>query len=103
MLPFRRESDEVSRADLIHKTGSAEPGHPTARHSRLFEFLVMPAVVASRPMQRLIQTAEKVARTDSTVLIEGESGVGKELIARAIHHFSPRQDKLFVDVNCAAF
>ena len=63
----------------------------------------MPAVFASRSMQRVIEKAEKVARTDSTVLIAGESGVGKELIARAIHHFSPRKEKPFIDVNCAAF
>src|SRR5262245_26409382 len=44
----------------------------------------------------------RVADTDVTVLVRGESGTGKELVARAIHSSSPRRDKSFVKVNCAA-
>lgn len=47
--------------------------------------------------------AEKIASADVTVLLEGESGTGKELYAQAIHHGSPRQDEVFVAVNCANF
>ena len=50
-----------------------------------------------------IRMAEKVAPTDSTVLLEGETGVGKELFAQALHHASPRKSKPFVAVNCSAF
>jgi DNA-binding NtrC family response regulator len=65
-------------------------------------FLGMTAVVASAPMLRLLDTVERVARANATVLITGESGSGKELIARAVHHFSPRCSKPWVDLSCAA-
>src|SRR3954463_6387518 len=98
-MPFRRKSDEVTPVG----TPMGTPAVNVPRHTRHMEFLGMPAIIASRSMQRVIEKVEKVARTDSTVLIAGESGVGKELIARAIHHFSPRKEKPFIDVNCAAF
>ena len=59
-------------------------------------------VWASPPMRRIRELLEQVADTDVTLLIHGESGVGKEIIARSAHELSPRSRRPFVKVNCAA-
>lgn len=57
----------------------------------------------SKPMQDLYAMLDKIKTSESTVLVQGENGTGKELIARAIHFNSPRKDAQFVTVNCSAF
>lgn len=57
----------------------------------------------SKPMQELYSLLDKIKSAESTVLIQGENGTGKELIAKAIHYNSPRKDKSFVIQNCSAF
>ncbi|ULA64827.1 MAG: GAF domain-containing protein [Nitrospira sp.] len=56
----------------------------------------------SPALQKTLKAIEKVAPTDSTVLITGETGTGKELVAQAIHHLSSRKDHPLITVNCAA-
>jgi DNA-binding NtrC family response regulator len=56
----------------------------------------------SRAMRELFQLLETVSRSSSTILITGETGTGKEVVARAIHHSSPRRAHRFVALNCSA-
>ncbi len=60
-------------------------------------------IIGTSPkMKEAISLVQKVAPSDTTVLLLGESGTGKELFARAIHHLSPRQDNPYIAINCAA-
>ncbi|MBA3819637.1 MAG: sigma 54-interacting transcriptional regulator [Deltaproteobacteria bacterium] len=74
--------------------GDEAPGRRTSYHG-IFG--------AAAPMQDLYELLERVAPSDSTVLIQGENGTGKELVARAIHQASPRVERRFVVTNCSAF
>jgi DNA-binding NtrC family response regulator len=56
----------------------------------------------SRQMKDVLRLVQRVAPSDTSVLISGESGTGKELVAQAIHRLSKRKDKAFIDLNCAA-
>ncbi len=63
----------------------------------------MPDIVTKdRKMKDLLVFAERVSKTESNILITGESGVGKELVAQAVHRLSPRSQGPFIDINCGA-
>ena len=64
--------------------------------------LGMTVIIASEPMRRLMGQVERVARSAATVLISGESGAGKEMVARALHVYSGRAHRSWVDLSCAA-
>jgi formate hydrogenlyase transcriptional activator len=68
------------------------------RNPRRFEQIIG----SSRALESVLEEVEQVAPTDSTVLIQGETGTGKELIARAIHNLSARCGRAFIKLNCAA-
>jgi len=71
--------------------------------SRVHGLMPLSGVIAtSDAMMRVCRIVEKVAPTQATALLLGESGTGKELLARAVHALSPRSDKPFVAINCAA-
>ena len=79
---------------MTRRESREAPGGATCRTS--------PIVGASRPMRDMLDMVARVAGTRSTVLIQGETGTGKELIARAIHAASPRAQRPFVPVDCGA-
>ena len=66
------------------------------------EFNFEEIVGRSRALQQVLRQIENVAPTDSSVLILGETGTGKEMLARAVHNLSPRRERTFVRVNCAS-
>ena len=89
----------VARA-LDHQRLRTQHGYLISERDE--EFNHYGIVGRSRRMQEVIRTAELVAKTKSTVLITGETGTGKEMVARAIHFHSPQKDMPLIKVNCAA-
>jgi len=72
-------------------------------HKKLEETQGIPSIIGEHPkIKEVFRIINKIAPTGSTVLIYGESGTGKELVARAIHERSPRKEKPFFAINCAA-
>ncbi|MCM0081075.1 sigma-54 dependent transcriptional regulator [Geomonas sp. Red32] len=72
-------------------------------HKRLAETKTLPNMIGEHPkMLEVVRMINKISSTSTTVLIYGESGTGKELVARAIHERSPRKEKPFFAINCAA-
>ena len=77
-------------------------GDSTETSPGRYSFLGMPAVFSSTEMQRLLEVLIRISGMNAAVLVTGETGVGKELVARAIHQYSRRSEQPWVDVNCAA-
>ena len=79
------------------------PGERTARNPERKESSFLDTIVGRRgSLRAILSQVEAVAGTNTTVLITGETGTGKEVIARAIHELSPRRSRNLVKVNCAA-
>jgi DNA-binding NtrC family response regulator len=93
LMTVIRKALEVRRLQEENRTLREELG-------RRYEFDSI--IGRSAVMQEIFATIERVAPTHATVLLAGESGVGKDLIARAIHYHSPRCDRPFVKINCSA-
>jgi two-component system, NtrC family, response regulator HupR/HoxA len=88
-------------ADVAAALREREPHEPESAEAHRARFA---GIIGGAPaMQELYSLIERVAPSDSTVLIQGENGTGKELVARAIHQRSARRDQEFVVANCSAF
>ncbi len=107
----RRKSITISSALLKNREGHIIGGVETFRDMTVVEALrkqlekqygCEDIVSRSHKVQQLFDILPRVAESDCTVLIEGETGTGKELFARALHSLSPRRKKPFVAINCSA-
>ena len=99
--PFEIEEMELRIAKALeHRRLTHEIDYLRHTQPDIYDFDRI--VGASGALQRVLNVVKKVAQSNTTVLIRGETGTGKELIAGAIHHNSPRANRNFVRVNCAA-
>src|ERR1700723_1764353 len=95
--PYRSAEDESEASSALSGIGTSEE-QQCANEIRGFHGIVG----SSAALESVLAQVEQVAPTDSTVLIEGETGTGKELIAHAIHNASQRCGRSFIKLNCAA-
>ena len=95
------ELGDLAATDLVSVSGLGDQQfhvEPEISRENCFEGIVG----KSAALQKVLEQVAIVAPTDSTVLLHGETGTGKELIARAIHNLSPRRERPYVRMNCAA-
>ncbi len=90
------------RKQLEQKTEIASKYEAELEYYRSLYFKENDIIVKDKKMETILQLAYKIAKQDTTILLQGESGVGKEVFARFIHNNSPRRNKPFIDINCAA-
>lgn len=108
--PLKDESDEIIRwymtatdIDDRKRTEERLRNENLVLREEIDRSSMFEEIVGScKPMQQLLKQVEKVAPADSTILVLGETGTGKELVARALHRRSKRANRAFVKVNCAA-
>ncbi len=102
---FRELTDLVAQEIVtLHKEISVRESRIQELNSQLGSQSSFSNMVGkSKTMQDLQRLLMKIQNSESTVMVQGENGTGKELIARAIHFSSPRKEKVFLPINCAAF
>src|SRR5213594_1565935 len=100
----KRAEDELARAfEEIKRLKDRLHDENVVLREQIDQAFMFEEIVGSSPaLKTVLSSIVKVAPTDSTVLITGETGTGKELIARAIHKHSQRSSQAFISVNCAS-
>ncbi len=100
----RRKEAELQKAllDIRTLSGQLEAENVYLKEEATAEYNFENIITQSPAYKKVLQHIEQVAPSEATVLIEGETGTGKELLAHAIHNLSPRKDRAMVRVNCAA-
>lgn len=98
---------DITEMELLRKNLNEEQSKATKYKSQLEELRkreldLSGFIIRSKKMEEVVKTSQRVAVTDSTVLILGETGVGKTLLAKLIHKLSPRAEGPFITLNCAA-
>jgi DNA-binding NtrC family response regulator len=101
---MKSAAEETYATDFGERLDEENPGSPpeTLNRALVMDDSALRLIGNSQAMQRVRELIGRVAPTDSTVLICGESGCGKELVAESIHAMSPRAAKPFLAINCAA-
>jgi DNA-binding NtrC family response regulator len=99
--PFSADAIEIA-VERALSVGALKRENEALRGRLSLQDAMIGLIGRSRPMEELKSTLKLVAPSRSTVLIQGESGTGKELVSRAVHEGSPRSDKPFIKINCAA-
>ena len=104
--PFSPEELRIRVKKVVEKISEREKRELLEEENQILQEIIntpYEEIIGQSPeMKKVFSIIERVAKQDSTVLIEGESGTGKELVARAIHRQSRRADKPFIKVNCGA-
>lgn len=97
-IKFDRLEQSIKRAkDIVEMREELNHFRKTQRDS------LESIVINSEIMRDVFARAQRAAKSSTSILITGETGTGKEVLARAIHRMGPRSDKPFIDINCAAF
>jgi transcriptional regulator with PAS, ATPase and Fis domain len=94
-------ADEIGT--LLTEAGHRDRRHGPPDRAEVFRYSYEHIIGRSRPMLELYRLLDKIIDSDSTVLVQGDNGTGKELVAKAIHFNSRRKDRRFVAQNCSAF
>lgn len=92
----------ISQINKIMEIIRLKNGHRSMASEMAANFTFDDIICESKQMESVIARAKILAGTHNTILIQGETGVGKEVLSRAIHNHSPRKKKVFMPINCAA-